>query len=592
MTLLDWLLVATYFLLSFAIAIYYSRRAGKNTSEFFLSGSNMPWWLAGTSMVATTFAADTPLAVTEFVAQNGIAGNWIWWNFALGGMLTVFFFARLWRRSGIQTDVEFVEIRYTGKPAAWLRGIKAIYFGLIMNVLIIGWVALAMETIITVLFPDLALFGQTSFTILGIECSSALVITSLLIFIVAIYALLAGLWGITVTDAFQFVIAMGTSILMAVLVLKHPSIGGIAGLKVQLPVETFRFFPSLGEAAESATAMALTIPAFVAFIGIQWWSSWYPGAEPGGGGYIAQRMMSARNERHSLFATLYFTIAHYCLRPWPWILVALSSLILYPNLVDTREGFVLVMRDVLPAGMLGLLLAAFLAAFMSTISTQLNWGVSYLVNDFWRRFVQTERSERYYVSLSRLLTTVVALLSIFVTTQLDTISQAWQLMLTASAGLGLVLILRWYWWRINAWSELVATLLPIFMVMLALAGIPMPGLDAPFPENLFIVVAITTAAWLLVTFTTRPTNISVLDTFYQKVRPSGPGWKPLAKRHAHIQPDASLRILTSQFIAGVTLVYSSLFATGYLILGNTTAFLPCVVLAILSTFFLWRNLRT
>ena len=591
MTFLDWLLIAIYFLLALGIALYYYKRASKSTSEFFLGGRNMPWWLVGTSMVATTFAADTPLAVTEFVADSGIAGNWIWWNFALGGMLTVFFFARLWRRSGIQTDVEFVEVRYAGKPAAWLRGIKAIYFGLVMNVLIIGWVALAMETIVEVLFPDLTIFGQTSFSLLGIECSAALIITSLLIFVAAIYALLAGLWGVAVTDAFQFTIAMTGSIVMAVLVLKHPAIGGIAGLQAKLPPEAFQFFPSLGDVASSASTMVLTIPAFVAFIGIQWWSSWYPGSEPGGGGYVAQRMMSAKDERHSLFATLYFTIAHYCLRPWPWILVALSSLVLYPNLVDTREGFVLIMRDVLPAGLLGLLVAAFLAAFMSTISTQLNWGVSYLINDFWRRFLQKDRTERHYVLISRLLTAGLALLSILVATQLESISEAWHLILTASAGLGLVLILRWYWWRINAWSELVATLLPILMVLLALFGVPVPGMDTPFPQNLFTVVAITTAAWLLVTFVTRTTDASVLDTFYRKVRPAGPGWKPLAKRHTDVQPDTPLRKLAVDFIAGVLLVYTSLFATGYLILGNTMAFLLCLTLTLLSSFFLWWSLR-
>ena len=590
MTLLDWSFVALYLIFTFCIAAYYYRRAGKSTSEFFLSGRSMPWWLAGTSMVATTFAADTPLAVTEFVAENGIAGNWIWWNFAFGGMLTVFFFARLWRRSGIQTDVEFVEMRYAGRPAAWLRGIKALYFGLIMNVIIIGWVSLAMETIIMVLFPDLTIFGTTSFTIVGFELSSALVVVSVLVLLVSVYALLSGLWGVTVTDAFQFVIAIGGSILMAIFVLKDPAIGGIAGLKAQLPADTFNFLPSFGAAASGAAALTLTIPAFVTFIGIQWWSSWYPGAEPGGGGYIAQRMMGAKDERHSFFATLYFTIAHYCLRPWPWILVALSSLVLYPDLVDTREGFVLVMRDVLPAGLLGLVVAAFLAAFMSTVSTQLNWGVSYLVNDCWRRFIHPGRSEKFYVALSRLFTFVLAIISILVATQLDSISEAWELILTASAGLGLVLILRWYWWRVNAWSELTATLIPIALVILAIVGMPIPGLDAAFPNNLFVVVGVTTLAWVAITYATRPTDASVLDAFYQKVRPAGPGWRAVAARHPEIHPDSGLGVLARRWAAGVILVYSSLFATGHVLLGHTSSAVLSTTLAVITAGYLWWDL--
>ena len=297
MTAIDWSLVALYFAVSIGIALYFCRRAGRSTSEYFLGGRNMPWYLAGVSMVATTFAADTPLAVTELVADSGIAGNWLWWNFAFGGMLTVFFFARLWRRSGITTDVEFVEVRYSGKPAAALRGIKALYFGLLLNVLIIGWVSLAMETVISVLFPELTILGRRSFGLFGMDFSAAMVVVSALVLVVAAYALLSGLWGIVVTDAFQFAVAMTGSILMAIFVLRDPAVGGMAGLQAKLPAEAFRLLPTLSEAAGGAAGMALTIPAFVAFIGIQWWSSWYPGAEPGGGGYVAQRMMSARSER-------------------------------------------------------------------------------------------------------------------------------------------------------------------------------------------------------------------------------------------------------------------------------------------------------
>ncbi len=586
MTLTDWIIVGVYFLIVIGIALYYSKRAGQNTSEFFLSGRKMTWWLAGISMVATTFAADTPMAVTELVAENGIAGNWIWWNFALGGMLTVFFFARLWRRCGIQTDVEFVEVRYAGRPAAWLRGIKALYFGLLLNIIIIGWVSLAMETAINVLWPELAIFGQTSFSAGGITMSASLVVVSLLVILVSVFALLAGLWGVAVTDVIQFVLAMAGSILMAVFVLRMPEIGGISGLMSHLPAETFRFFPTIGDAPGAVAAFALSIPAFVAFIGIQWWSSWYPGAEPGGGGYSAQRMMGTASERDATFSALLFTVAHYCIRPWPWILVALASLVLYPDLTHSREGFIMVMRDVLPAGMLGVVFAAFLAAFMSTISTQLNWGVSYLVNDFWRRFVRPDRSERHYVLISRTLTFIVGLLSILLATQLDSISQAWELIITASAGLGTVLILRWYWWRINAWSELVATLAPIILVLLTLFGVPVPGIRASFPSNLFVVVGITTSLWLAVTFFTKPTDLATLKAFYILVRPAGPGWGPIAALHPEIQPDSTIAAMARQWGAGVLLVYTCLFSVGYLILGNIIPGILMLLAALTATLYL------
>lgn len=586
MTLLDWVIIGIYFLIVIAIALYYSKRASKSTSEFFLGGRQMPWWLAGISMVATTFAADTPMAVTELVADSGIAGNWIWWNFAFGGTLTVFFFARLWRRCGIQTDVEFVEVRYAGRAAAWLRGIKAIYFGLLLNVIIIGWVSLAMETAIKVLWPDLTLFGQASFSIGGFTMSAALVIVSILVILVSIFALLSGLWGVAVTDVMQFTLAMTGSILMAIFVLRTPEIGGISGLQAHLPAETFRFFPTIGEASGAAAAFALSIPAFIAFIGIQWWSSWYPGAEPGGGGYSAQRMMGTVSERDATFSALLFTIAHYCIRPWPWIIVALASLILYPNLTHSREGFILVMRDVLPVGVLGMVFAAFLAAFMSTISTQLNWGVSYLVNDFWRRFIQRDRNERQYVLISRILTFVVGLLSILMAMQLDSISQAWGLIITASAGLGTVLILRWYWWRINAWSELTATLAPIILVLLTLLGVPMPGIQAPFPSSLFFIVGLTTILWLAVTFLTRPTPRSTLTAFYTRVRPAGPGWRPIAQLHPEIQPDSTITAMARQWATGVTLVYTTLFSTGYLILGNLLPGILMLLVAAVATIYL------
>ncbi len=593
---LDWLLVATYFVFSFGIAVYFYRRAGQSTSEFFLTGRSMPWWLAGTSMVATTFAVDTPLLVTEIVAKNGIAGNWIWWNFALGGMLTVFFFARLWRRSGVLTDVEFVELRYSGKASAWLRGIKAVYFGLVLNVVIIGWVSLAMETVIESLFPRLTIFGAASVNVIGVEFSAALVVVSALVLVVALYSLLSGLWGVVVTDLFQFVIAMGGTTLLAFYALGAPGVGGLSGIREKLDPSTFRLLPTMGEAAEGASVLALSGLAFAAYIGVQWWSSWYPGSEPGGGGYVAQRMMSAKDEKNALFATLWFTVAHYCLRPWPWIVTALVALVLFPELPadEKRAGFVLVMREVLPVGMLGLLFAAFLAAFMSTISTQLNWGVSYLVNDLWRRFVRPDGSEKHHVTIARVFTMGLAVLSLFVTANLSTIEEAWGLILSASAGLGLVLILRWYWWRVNAWSELAATIAPVVLAVLALVlnayGVRVPGLQADFPVNLYAVVGFTTVVWLVATFLTRPTKVATLDNFYRTVHPGGPGWRPVAERHPNVQPDAGFARLWLDWALGVVLVYATLFGTGYVLLGRAPLGLACLAGALVAAALLWWDL--
>ena len=587
---IDWAFILSYFIISFGIAIYFSKRAGKNTTEFFLSGRNMPWWLAGTSMVATTFAADTPLAVTEMVAKNGIAGNWLWWNFAFGGMLTVFFFARLWRRAGILTDVEFIELRYSGPEAAVLRGIKALYYGLVMNCIILGWVSLAMETIIQVLFPGITLFGLKSITFLGITMNAPLAIVGILILMTGFYSLLSGLWGVAATDAFQFFVAMGGTIVLAIYALDIPKIGGISGLLHELPKSTFNFFPTIGNAAQGAGVFVLSAAAFAAYIGVQWWSSWYPSNAPGGGGYIAQRMMGCKDEKHSLLATLWYNIAQYCLRPWPWIIVALVSLVLYPHLAEPRQGFVMVMRDVLPPGMLGLLVAAFLAAFMSTFSTQLNWGTSYIINDFWRRFINQGGSEKYYVLLSRIITFALAIVSLLVTTQLQSIRQAWGLVLTASAGLGLVLILRWYWWRISAWSELAAVLSPILMVILWLMGVKVPGLDDPFPINLFYIVSITTVIWLAFTFLFPQTRQDVLDKFYKRIHPGGPGWKPLNKRFPDIQADTGLVSLFFDWMSGVALIYLVLFGVGYLIFQDYISGVICLLGGAVAAGYLYWDL--
>jgi len=629
LTPFDWALVVAYFLFSFGIAIYYTKRAGQNTSEFFLSGRDMPWWLAGTSLVATTFAADTPLAVTELVAKNGIAGNWLWWNAVAGLVLTVFFFARLWRRAGILTDVEFVELRYDGKAAAALRGLKAVYFGLFINVIIIGWVNLAMEKVMSVLFPSLTLFGHASFNIAGFEFSAHLLLVALLTLMVAVYSLLSGLWGVSVTDVFQFAIAMVGCFVLAWFVLDDPRVGGIAGLKAQLPADTFRLFPKIGAQTAGQTAtqvgvLALTVPAFIAYIGVQWWASWYPGSEPGGGGYAAQRMMSAKDERHSMFAALWFAVAHICLRPWPWIITALGSLVLFPNLAeaDKGKGFVMAITETLPSGLVGLLFAAFLAAFMSTIATQLNWGVSYLVNDFWRRFVKPKSTEKELVFTSRWMTFVLAVVSVFVTSKLGTISGAWALVLTASAGLGLVLILRWYWWRLNAWSELVATVFPLLLLAVSgwfhfdlsgpagmlvsqmqanlspkdfaeinLAAVPLSDLlTKTFPINLFAITALNIAAWLTATFLTRPTSAATLDRFYRRVRPGGNGWKPVAARNPDIRPTDNLTALFVDWIAGIALVYGILLAVGEWLFGSFATGVGYAAAAAVAGWWLWRSL--
>ena len=568
MAIVDWVIVAVYFLLSFGVAAYYSKRARKDMSEFFLSGRNLPWWLAGTSMVATTFAADTPLAVTELVAQNGIAGNWLWWNFLFGSMLTVFFFARLWRRAGVITDVELIELRYSGKPAAFLRGFRALYLGLFINTVVIGWVNVAMASILVGMF-DISPEEVRYY------------IFAAMVF-VAIYSALSGLWGVAVTDVLQFVIAMTGTLVLAVVVIRLPEIGGIEGLKSQLPESLFRFTPEIysgvgGVAYEGV--LTLSVSAFVAYLFVQWWAAWYPGAEPGGGGYVAQRMMSARDEKHSLLATLWFTIAHFCLRPWPWILVGLASLVLYPelDLADKKLGYVYAMRDFLPVGLKGLLVASFFAAYMSTVATQLNWGTSYVVNDFYRRFIRRTASEKHYVLASRVTTLVVMIASVLVTLVIQTISGAWQFIIEAGAGLGLVLILRFYWWRINAWSEVSATVTP-FVVYAYIKSYS----SIAFPDTLFYIVGVTSGVWILVTFLTSPVDEQHLIEFYRRIHPGGVGWRKVADRVSDVRDNTDFSWLFLDWICGVILVYSVLFGVGKIILGEVPLGLALLGLGLLA----------
>jgi len=573
MTFIDYLIIVLYFIFSFSIAIIYSKRAGKDTSEFFLSGRNLAWYLAGLSMVATTFAADTPLAVTELVAKNGVSGNWLWWNFVFGGLLTVFFFAKLWRRAGIMTEVEFAEIRYSGKPAKFLRGFRAIYLGVFMNVIIMGWVNKAMVSVLVGIF--------------NLPEESVFIYVLIAMIIVAIYSALSGLWGVVVTDAVQFIIAMTGCIILAIYVVNAPQVGGISGMKNQLPEFVFDFFPRITSNDVSfGNVLALTPMMFLAYIGIQWWASWYPGAEPGGGGYVAQRMMSAKNEKHSLIATLFFQIAHYALRPWPWILVGLSALIIYPEISSTnpKMGYIYAIRDFLPAGLKGLLVAAFFAAYMSTIATQLNWGTSYIVNDFYKRFIFRDRQEKHYVLISRIATILLMIVSVIVTLLIDKISGAWQFIIECGAGLGLVLILRWYWWRINAWSEISAMFTPF--ILLPIVKI----LEIEFPISLFYLVAGTTIVWLIVTFVTKPTDEKVLIEFYKRVYPSGKLWKPIASKLPEIKTSTNFNLMFINWILGVILVYTSLFGIGSLILAEYINTLIYFAIALISLIVILKNL--
>ena len=568
LTTLDWVIIALYFFVILAVGLAYYRRAGTDVGQFFLSGRSLPWWLAGTSMVATTFAADTPLAVSGIVARNGIAGNWIWWSAALGSTLAVFFFARLWRRAGIVTDVEFAELRYTGRAAAFLRGFRALYLGLPVNFLIMGWVNLAMAKILLVT--------------LGWDRLTAVLVS---LAVTGIYTSLSGLWGVVVTDFIQFALAMLCTIALAWFALRLPEIGGIDGLQEALPESTFRFLPTIGTSGtDVAQTIALPLASFIAFLGVQWWASWYPGQDASGGGYVAQRMMSTRDERHALLATLWFTVAHYCLRPWPWILVGLASLVLYPDIADRETGYVMVIRDHVPAGWRGLMLGGFFAAYMSTIGTQLNWGCSYVINDFYRRFIKSNAPKAHYVLASRLTTLLLMILGGLVTFYLESIRQAWEFILESGAGIGLVLILRWYWWRINAWSEVTAMVAPaIGFVCLKLFT------NIVFPNSLFYLVTWTTACWLLVTYLTQPEPLSHLIAFYRRVQPSGPGWRHIADA-AHLPAPEPITPMLINWIAGWILVYATLFGVGTILFTSVIAATPYAIAATIAAVIINRNL--
>ena len=620
---LDWVVIIGYLLINLLIGIYYRRRAGGNTEEFFVSGRNVSWWLAGTSMVATTFAADTPLFVTGVVATQGISGNWVWWSFCIGGMMTVFFFARYWRRAEILTDVELTEIRYGGKPAAFLRGFKAIYLGLLMNCLILGWVTNAMVSIITVLLGpiirqgrvlELSIGGHTFFQYtLGDPSHTALLICILvLVPFTGIYTAIGGLWGVLVTDLFQFILKMGMVIVLAwVAVVK---IGGMSALKLQLQVvgqaarssgaqtaDPTSFFPNFHLGWTSTALWTLPLIAFVVYLAVQWWSAWYPGAEPGGGGYVAQRMFSARDEKNSLGATLWFNLAHYALRPWPWIITGLVALAVYsqhgglhPSAefdANPQQGYVMILRDYLPSGLRGVMIAAFLAAFMSTMGTQLNWGVSYLVNDFYRRFMVRDKDEHHYVRAGRVFTILLVLVSGYVASQLRSISEGWHIVLNLGIGTGAVYILRWYWWRINAWSEIVAMTVAAAVALILKFKVPLSGNDTIIDAKTALITAgCTTVAWILATFLTPAEAEEKLLAFYRRVHPSAYGWKRIAALVPELPQVRDLGSNAFDWILGCVLIYCSLFGIGELVFQEWISGLGLLCVAALAGYLIFWDL--
>jgi SSS family solute:Na+ symporter len=599
LTATDWIVIVGYLLANLLIGVYYRRRASGNTEEFFISGRDVSWWLAGTSMVATTFAADTPLLVCGLVARQGIAGNWIWWGSCVGGMLTVFFFARYWRRAEILTDVQLVEIRYGGKPAAFLRGFKAVYLGLFMNCFILGWVTQAMVNIIMVLLGpaiaegrvlQLTLGGHVFQYALGDPRSTALAICVLvLIPFTGLYTFIGGLWGVLVTDLFQFALKMTMIIVLAWVAVAK--IGGMQALQMHLQIigsnarqngmqvsDPTAFLPDFHLGLSTSALWTLPVLTFIVYLGMQWWLAWYPGAEPGGGGYVAQRMFSAKDEKNSLGATLWFNIAHYALRPWPWVVTGLVAIVVYspygglhPSAAfaqNPEQGYVMVLRDYLPPALRGLMVAAFLAAFMSTIGTQLNWGSSYLVNDLYKRFFVRDSTEKHYVLVSKIFTVFLVLGSGYTATKLASINQGWQLVLNIGFGTGAVYILRWYWSRINAWSEIVAMLVAAIMTI-GLNRIAFTGNDAlVYAKTALLTGLVTTIAWVIATFVTAPESDETLVGFYRRVRPTVYGWRRIAGLAPEVPEVRDVASNAFNWVMGVILVYGCLFGIGKLVFGE------------------------
>ncbi|MDA7566237.1 Na+:solute symporter [Flavobacteriaceae bacterium] len=583
---IDWLIILAFFILSLVIGIIVSKKSGKDVTEFFLSGRKMPWWLLGISMVATTFSADTPNLVTDIVRTNGVAGNWVWWAFLLTGMLTVFVYAKLWRRSEVLTDLEFYELRYSGRGAAFLRGFRAFYLGAVFNVLIMASVCLAGIKI------GGALLGLSPVETLLISCA-----------ITVIYSSIGGLRGIIITDFFQFILAMVATFWAAYEIVNLPQVAGLTNLLNHPDV-----LPKLNLIPDIADT-DLFIAVFIIPLAVQWWAVWYPGAEPGGGGYVAQRMLSAKDEKNAIWATLLFNFMHYAVRPWPWILIALASIVVFPNLESLQVAFpnTIVGNDLaypamisfLPSGLLGLLVASLIAAFMSTISTHLNWGSSYLVHDFYRRFFVKDRTEKHYVFMGRVFTVLLMVFSAFFALFLNNSLQAFGIILQIGAGTGLIFILRWFWYRVNVYSELTAMIVS-FIVALAFEFI-IPN-NFSVEEKLIIGVTITTISWLIVTLITPPSNMETLQNFYKKIQPGGPGWKKVIEESESKgitisgkkeKWDVPSGILCMLF--GSISVYSILFGIGYILYSQTTTgiiFLIISVLSVIALMKFWKRLST
>ena len=584
LTTLDWSFIIFFFTLALGIGFYVSRQSGKSTSEYFLSGRNMPWWLLGMSMVATTFSTDTPNLVTDLVRQNGVAGNWVWWAFLLTGMLTVFVYARLWRKSGVLTDIEFYELRYSGSAARFLRMFRSVYLGLFFNVLATAAVCLAAMKIGEVML------GLTKYETIG----AAAVVTVL-------FSSLGGFRGVIYTDFILFFIAMIGAIGAAVVAVNHPDVGGLNALVTNEAIQSkLAIIPDFSDTE-------LVISIFIIPLAVQWWNSWYPGAEPGGGGYIAQRMLAAKDESHAIRATFFFNILHYALRPWPWILVALASLVVFPDLESLREAFPNVSDDkmghdlaypamltFLPHGLLGLVVASLVAAFMSTVSTQLNWGASYLVNDFYARFVKPDASEKELVNVGRLTTVLLMALSAIFAFFMQNAKQVFDIILMFGAGTGLIFILRWFWWRINAWAELSA------MLISGIVSIGFTFFDW-YPENWAgwakfpIIVLITTIVWVLTMYLTPAEEESTLRSFYKKIKPGGPGWKVVVDRAKQAGEDLttgsgawSVPSGILAMVLGCVLVYSALFAMGNWLYGKYPLAAGLTLLSALAAFGLYR----
>ena len=584
LTTLDWGIIFLFFILTLAVGLWVARSAGRSTTDFFLSGRNMPWWLLGISMVATTFSADTPNLVTDIVRTNGVAGNWVWWAFLLTGMLTVFVYARLWRKSGVLTDLEFYELRYSGKEAAFLRGFRALYLGVFFNVMIMASVCLAAIKIGGVM--------------LGFTPVETVLVASV---ITVIYSSMGGLKGVIVTDFFQFVLAMGATFWAAAYLIDLPQIGSLDQLLNHPNVNgKLHFIPDLSQ-------RELLITLFILPIAVQWWSVWYPGAEPGGGGYIAQRMLSAKNEKHAIWATLLFNVAHYALRPWPWILIALASLIIYPDLQAIQAAFpqmdASIIRDdlaypammtLLPSGAIGLVVASLIAAFMSTISSHLNWGSSYVVHDFYHRFINPNASEKRLVAIGRLSTVLLMLFSALFALVLSNALQAFQILLQIGAGTGLLFIMRWFWYRINAYSELTAMIVSFvlaiyFQVIHTALGFTPIANDLQF----LLSVGITTLCWVGVTLMTSPSDMKTLTSFVQKVQAGGPGWTVIReKMSAEDLESTPLGWNVPQgilcMLIGAFAIYGALFSTGYFIYGKSLEGFVLGSLSLLAFYLLWR----